>query len=105
MDQFETSPSQTALPDAQDETAPEPLKSALLDALPPIDTTRWVTRRKASVVHAVLFGAISIEDACARYELSVEEFDSWHRLIERHGVHGLRSTRLQDYRDASRRRD
>lgn len=82
----------------------DPVKAALLDGLPPADTTRWVTRRKANVVHAVLSGAISIEDVCARYGLSVEEFDSWHRLIERHGVHGLRSTRLQDYRDASRRR-
>jgi transposase-like protein len=85
------------------DTPRESDKSAILGALPPPDTTRWVTRRKANVVQAVLSGAISIEDVCTRYGLSVEEFDSWHRLIERHGVHGLRSTKLHIYRDASRR--
>jgi hypothetical protein len=28
----------------------------------------------------------------------VEEFLSWQRLIDRHGMRGLRATRLQDYR-------
>jgi hypothetical protein len=28
----------------------------------------------------------------------VEEFLSWQRLIDRHGLRGLRVTRLQDYR-------
>ncbi|MFQ5956041.1 MAG: DUF1153 domain-containing protein [Kiloniellales bacterium] len=67
--------------------------------LPPANTKRWVIRRKAEVVAGVRAGLISLEEACRRYALSVEEFLSWQRLIERHGVSGLRATRIQDYRD------
>ena len=31
--------------------------------------------------------------------LSVDEFRAWERDIDRHGIHGLRATRLQIYRD------
>lgn len=74
-----------------------------LDDLPPPDTKRWVSRRKAEVVAAVRAGLLSLEEACGRYKLSVEEFLSWQRLIESHGVPGLRATRLQDYREIERR--
>ena len=66
--------------------------------LPPPETRRWVIRRKAAVVHAVRSGMMSLDEACARYNLSVEEFLSWQRLIDRHGLRGLRTTRLQEYR-------
>ena len=66
--------------------------------LPPPDTKRWVTRRKAMVVNAVRAGEISLEEVC-RYKLSVEEFLAWQRAIDTHGVPGLRVTRLQIYRD------
>ena len=46
-------------------------------------------------------GLLSLEDACQRYTLSVEEFLSWQRLIDKHGLRGLRVTRLQDYRGAA----
>ncbi len=69
------------------------------DALPPTDTKRWVARRKAVVVSAVRRGTISLEEACRRYQLSIEEFHAWQRAIEEHGVAGLRVTRLQIYRD------
>lgn len=72
-----------------------------LEDLPPPETKRWVSRRKAEVVTAVRYGLLSLEDACRRYNLSVEEFLSWQRLIERHGVQGLRATRLQDYRQSA----
>ena len=75
--------------------AGEPLT---IEDLPPPDTKRWVIRRKAEVVAAVRGGIISLEDACERYTLSVEEFLSWQRLIDRHGMRGLRTTRLQQYR-------
>ncbi|MBI3451724.1 MAG: DUF1153 domain-containing protein [Rhodospirillales bacterium] len=71
---------------------------AAANALPPPATKRWVIRRKAAVVAAVRAGIISLEEACGRYNLSVEEFLSWQRLIDRHGVRGLRATRLKDYR-------
>jgi hypothetical protein len=74
-----------------------------VDALPPPDTKRWVIRRKAEVVAAVRAGVISLEEACRRYTLSIEEFLSWQRLVDSHGLPGLRVTRLQDYRGPSRR--
>lgn len=69
-----------------------------IDDLPPPDTKRWVIRRKAEVVAGVRSGLISLEEACRRYSLSVEEFLSWQRLIDNHGMRGLRTTRLQQYR-------
>jgi hypothetical protein len=69
-----------------------------IDNLPPPNTKRWVIRRKAEVVAAVRSGLISLEEACERYKLSVEEFLSWQRLIDQHGMRGLRTTRLQQYR-------
>ncbi|WP_443023796.1 CtrA inhibitor SciP [Sneathiella sp.] len=66
--------------------------------LPPKDTKRWVIRRKAEVVAAVRGGLISLDDACRRYTLSVEEFLSWQKAIDKHGLPGLRTTRIQDYR-------
>jgi hypothetical protein len=66
--------------------------------LPPPETKRWVIRRKAEVVAAVRGGLLTLEEACERYSLSAEEFSSWQRLIDRHGVRGLRTTRLQEYR-------
>ena len=72
---------------------------ALSEILPPTDTKRWVARRKAVVVDAVRSGALTLDEACRRYRLSVEEFHAWQRAIEAHGVAGLRVTRLQIYRD------
>ena len=70
--------------------------------LPPSDTIRWVIGRKAEVVAGVRAGLITIEEACERYTLSIEEFLSWQRLIDSHGVRGLRATKIQDYRSALR---
>ena len=67
--------------------------------LPPSDTKRWVIRRKAEVVAAVRGGLISLEEACQRYTLTVEEFLSWQASIDRHGLAGLRTTRIQQYRN------
>lgn len=69
-----------------------------LDDLPPPGIKRWVTRRKAEVVAAVRGGLLSVDDVCGRYELTQEEFSGWEQLYERHGVKGLRTTRLQNYR-------
>jgi transposase-like protein len=76
-----------------------PCASPIAMDLPPPDTKRWVARRKAVIVNAVRSGAISLEEVCRRYDLSVEEFHAWQRAIETHGVAGLRVTRLQIYRD------
>lgn len=66
--------------------------------LPPANTQRWVIRRKAEVVAAVRGGLITLEEALERYSLTNDEFLSWQRSIERHGMAGLRTTRLQQYR-------
>lgn len=76
----------------------ELLPHLTLKDLPPPGTRRWVMRRKAEVVAAVRNGLLSLEDACERYTLSVEEFLNWQELIDRHGVRALRATRVKDYR-------
>lgn len=73
-----------------------------LNDLPPPNTKRWVIRRKAAVVAGVRAGLISLEEACRRYTLSVEEFLTWQRMIEEYGVRGLRVTRLKHYRESDR---
>lgn len=74
----------------------EPLTLA---TLPPSNTVRWVVRRKAEVVSAVDGGLLTIEEACEHYDLTLEEFASWQRGVERSGMNGLRITRSQQYRD------
>ncbi len=67
--------------------------------LPPRDTMRWIARRKAEVVAAVNGGLLSISEACDRYDLTLEEFASWQRAVEREGLPGLRVSRAQFHRD------
>jgi hypothetical protein len=74
----------------------EPLSVA---DLPPPDTKRWVVRRKAEVVAAVNGGLLSIDEVLERYGLTLEEFASWQRAVDRSGMQGLRVTRIPHYRD------
>lgn len=76
-----------------------------LETLPPPETRRWVTRRKAEVVAAVQGGLLTLDEACERYGLSVEELISWQRAIDRSGMQGLRVTRLQYYRGVWERQE
>lgn len=69
-----------------------------LESLPPAGTTRWVVRRKAEVVSAVNGGLLTVDEACERYGLSLEEFAGWQRAVDRSGMPGLRVTRIQHYR-------
>jgi Protein of unknown function (DUF1153) len=73
-----------------------------IDDLPPPDTKRWVIRRKAEVVAAVRSGLISLDEACRRYTLSIEEFLNWQQLVDMHGIAGLRVTHAQEYRSLKR---
>jgi len=61
--------------------------------LPPPGTKRWVCRRKAEVVAAVDGGLLSLDEACRRYALSIEEFVFWQRAFDRYGQRGLRATK------------
>ena len=69
--------------------------------LPAPGTKRWVIRRKAEVVAAVRGGLLSLEEACSRYTLTVDEFLSWQFSIDQHGLAGLRTTRIQQYRQST----
>jgi hypothetical protein len=75
-----------------------PIRTPAMEGLPPPTTKRWVVRRKAAVVAAVRSGEITLEEACRWYQLSEEEFLSWQRAFEIHGLAGLRTTRIQQYR-------
>ncbi len=71
-----------------------------LQDLPRPGISRWVTRRKAEVVAAVTGGLLSEKEARERYELSEEEFETWRQLYAKFGRKGLRTTRLQQYRES-----
>src|SRR5262249_14965940 len=59
---------------------------------------RWSILRKAEMVAAVRGGLLSLDEACSRYMLTVDEFLNWEDLMCRHGFVGLCTTRTQQYR-------
>ena len=75
-----------------------------LKDLPSPKTKRWVMRRKAEVVAAVNGGLLTIDEVLERYGLTLEEFASWQRAMDRSGMKGLRVTRIQQYRDEYERK-
>jgi hypothetical protein len=89
---FMSPPPRGPSPDGPSPDGPSP------DGLPPDDTVRWVPSRKAAVLAAIREGRISLEEACRRWRLSVEEIRLWERAIDRLGPHALRVTRTQIYR-------
>ena len=62
------------------------------------DSANPSAQQDESAVAAVRGGLLSLEDACSRYTLTVDEFLSWQMSIDQHGLAGLRTTRLQQYR-------
>jgi hypothetical protein len=42
---------------------------------------------------------LTLDEALSRYGLTLEEFASWQRAVDRSGMHGLRVTKIQHYRD------
>jgi hypothetical protein len=74
-----------------------------LDTLPPVGTIRWVVRRKAEVVAAVAGGLLSVEQACERYHLTIEELSSWRQAVDRSGLQGLKINRVEAFRRKSAR--
>jgi len=74
--------------------------------LPPKNLKRWIARRKAQVIAAVETGLLSEADACARYNISREEFAGWLEAFDREGVPGLRArAAARSARQAKVRRD
>jgi hypothetical protein len=70
-----------------------------LETLPPRGLERWTPRRKAEIVAAARGGLLTVQETCERYDISLEEFVTWQRSVERSGMLGLRVTRVQHYRD------
>ena len=85
--------------------AQEPRRPDTFGPVPelPRPSQRWTVRRKAAVVEAVRGGWMPIEEACDLYNISVDEFLAWERDLDRYGIHGLRTTRYQIYRDTDKR--
>jgi hypothetical protein len=85
--------------DRQTESVRDPDGNVItLSDLPVAGESRWVPRRKAQVVAAVRGGLLSLDDACVRYALTVEEFLSWQTAMKKYGLAGLRATHAQEYR-------
>jgi len=59
---------------------------------------RWVPHRKAEIVAAVRGGFLSLDQACERYALSIEEYLTWQRGIDLFGLAGLRVNKMQQRR-------
>ena len=90
-----------------DPVNPNPVRSEepfnrfpVLSDLPAPNIKRWHIQRKAVVVAAVRTGLIEVAEACTRYGITVEEFLSWGRLLDEHGLRGLRTTYLKKYRNS-----
>ena len=64
---------------------------------------RWVPQRKAEIVAAVRGGYLSLDEARQRYALSIEEYLTWQREIDRFGLAGLRVYRPQPLQRAELR--
>ena len=64
--------------------------------LPSPNVKRWVIGRKADVVDAVRGGLISLEDACVRYSLSLEEFSVWQTAVDRRRPQVLSTRPVQE---------
>jgi hypothetical protein len=77
-------------------------KTDLVLGLPPANTKRWVSRRKAAIVLATRAGVISREEAYERYALSPEELAAWEAAFEQHGIRSLRITWQRNYRRRGR---
>ena len=71
--------------------------------LPDAATTRWIPRRKARVVAAVNGGLISEDRAMKRYQLTIEELDSWRSAYSHRGLKGLQVTKLSSIRRSAGR--
>ncbi|MBV0890427.1 DUF1153 domain-containing protein [Paracoccus sp. Z118] len=82
-------------------TAVLPDGSILTLADLPDANTRWVARRKATVVRAIQHGLLAREDALERYGLTGEELDGWMKAVEGPGIDALKVTSLQRYRPSS----
>lgn len=69
-----------------------------LKDLPPANTKRWVSSRKAQIVAAINGNLISVDEACEKYALSPEELISWQEALKNQGLAGLKVTKSRNHR-------
>lgn len=60
---------------------------------------KWTIKRKKGVLDQIDSGAIDEVKAFQLYGTTRQELDEWRRMIDKHGIKGLRVTKLTKYRD------
>jgi hypothetical protein len=60
---------------------------------------RWTPKRKEKLIIAVRDGERTRDEVLAANNISPEEFDRWLLLYDRYGSHGLRTSKVQQYRE------
>jgi hypothetical protein len=83
MDEKRTDPSASPPPRKPPHRVKGPKGSITAADLPLPNIKRWVAGKKAIVVCAVRGGLLTLDEAYARYNLSIEEFNSWTRDYDR----------------------
>lgn len=69
-----------------------------------MNATRWMPSRKAELVSFIDRGVLTFAEAQRQHDLSSEELAEWRTSLAAHGVPGLRTTRLQIYKQTSVKR-
>lgn len=59
---------------------------------------RWVVSKKTELLRRIRAGEIGFDQACARFDLSAEELETWMRRETVFGAPGLKVCTLQRYR-------
>lgn len=59
----------------------------------------WVASRKARLLHAIYDGEMTEMDAYINYGITGPELSEWRKLYEKHGINGLKTTKMQRYRN------
>jgi hypothetical protein len=74
-----------------------------LEMLPRPGTRRWIMRRKAELVAAVDGKLLTVNELLRRYGITPAEYENWEKAVRNFGMRGLRTTRIQDYREVEKR--
>lgn len=56
-------------------------KHLIFQSLPKPNTKRWSKLKKIKIIKAINLGILTLDDACKKYCLSVEEYLSWQKKL------------------------
>lgn len=76
-------------------------QDAAFNALPDDTIARWTPSAKKAVLDAIRSEAITVVEACKRFNLSADELDDWDRRERIYGRNGLMTTQISRYRRAA----